>query len=286
MNFAEQSNHSSKSSHSRGALTRRGFLQLATGAAAALGADGLVEPFLLDTVHFTVPVPYLPPALEGLKVAQLTDPHRGNLTPDAIIREAVRQAAAWQPDLVVLTGDYVRWDVADAAPLARMLAPLQPRLGVLGVLGNHDYLYPDQIARTLTERAGVRMLRNRAQELAPGLWVSGIEDTLKGTVDIARALAPVPADAGLLFLTHNPVGVRLVQQRACVALAGHTHGGQFRAPGIAPHYPPGMAGFSQIDGWGSYGKARLYISRGIGCTAFPLRLNCPPELTLLTLRAS
>ena len=105
-------------------------------------------------------------------------------------------------------------------------------------------------------------------------------------MDVQRALAPLPLDAGFLFLTHNPVGVAMVQHRDCIALAGHTHGGQLRFPGVPPHFPPGMEGFPQIDGWGCYGKARLYISRGIGCTAYPLRVNCPPELTLLTLRAS
>ena len=267
-------------------MSRRRFLQFSVVGGAALFADGLTEPFTVEGAHHEVPVPNLPPALDGLKVAQITDTHRGNLTPDAVIREAIALTAAWEPDLVVLTGDYVRWDVVDAGPMAQMLTPLQPRLGIVGVLGNHDYLYPDAIARKLTEIAGVRMLRNHALELAPGFWVSGIEDTLEGVVDVNRALQPIPKDAGFLFLTHNPVGVALVQQHACVALAGHTHGGQFRFPGVPPHFPPGMAGFPQIEGWGSYGKARLYISRGIGCTAYPLRINCPPELTLLTLRAS
>lgn len=279
MNFAEQSNGGERK------LSRRGLLQLGVGgAAAAVFAEALVEPFTVETVSMEVHLPHLPPDLDGFKVAQLTDPHRGNLTPDAVIRDAVRKTVAFNPDVVVLTGDYVRWDVADATPMAKMLTPLQPHFGMLGVLGNHDYLYPDAIARKLTELAGVRMLRNGACELAPGLWVAGIEDTLKGLPDTTKALKTVPHDAALLFLTHNPIGVREVQDRACVALAGHTHGGQVRAPGFKPHLPPGMEGFTQIEGWGSYGKARLYVSRGIGCTAYPMRINCPPELTLLTLR--
>lgn len=280
MNFAKQSRSLKL------AASRRRFLQLSVGGAAALFADGLTEPFMVQATRSDVIVPQLPPELEGLKVAQLTDTHRGNLTPDAVIREAVRLAVAWEPDLVVLTGDYVRWDIVDAGPMAQMLTPLKPRLGMVGVLGNHDYLYPDAIARKLTEIAGVKMLRNDAMEIAPGFWIAGIEDTLEGKVDVARALRRIPQEAGFLFLTHNPTGVSLVQQRACIALAGHTHGGQFRCPGVTPHFPPGMAGFAQIEGWGSYGKARLYISRGIGCTAYPLRINCPPELTLLTLRSS
>lgn len=282
MNFVKQSNSPGLS---RPAATRRGFFQLCAGVAAAGFADALVEPFALDAVTHEVPLANLPKALDGLKVVQLTDPHRGELTPDSVIRAAVRQAVAWQPDLVVLTGDYVRWDAADTLPFAQLLEPLRPRLGMIAILGNHDYEDPNRVARTLTEVAGVSMLRNDSLEAAPGLWVSGIEDTWKGAADPATALQKVPEGAALLFLTHNPVGVCCVQDRPCVALSGHTHGGQFRVPGIAPHYPPGMEGFSQIEGWGTYDKARLYISRGIGCTAYPIRLNCPPEVTLFTLRA-
>ena len=283
MNFAKQSNSPTPSRHD---ATRRGFFKLCAGVTAAALAEGLVEPFTLEAISHEILLPNLPKALGGLKVVQLTDPHRGELTPDSIIRAAVRQAAAWQPDLVVLTGDYVRWDAADTLPFAQLLEPLTPRLGMVGILGNHDYEYPNRVARTLTDVAGVQMLRNANLEIASGLWVSGIEDTWKGIPDPAEALQRVPGDAALLFLTHNPVGVRYVQDRPCIALSGHTHGGQFRVPGIAPHFPPGMEGFAQIDGWGTYDKARLYISRGIGCTAYPIRLNCPPEVTLFTLRAA
>lgn len=283
MNFVKQS---ASSPLERREATRRVFLRLCVGAAAAVLAEGLSEPFGIEAVAHEVVLPGLPKALDGLRVAQLTDPHRGNLTPDAVIQAAVRHAAAWQPDLVVLTGDYVRWDPADALPFAKMLAPLTPRLGIVGVLGNHDYEDPQKIVRTLTETAGVRVLRNSSEELAPGLHLAGIEDTWKGAPNPSLALNAVPDDAALLFLTHNPVGVRFVADRPCLALAGHTHGGQFRVPGIAPHFPPGMDGFTQIDGWGTYDKAQLYVSRGIGCTAYPIRLNCPPEVTLFTLRVA
>jgi uncharacterized protein len=281
MNFAKQSNSKVLS---RPVLTRRTFFRLCGGVTAVGLADGLVEPFSLEATAHEVSLPNLPAALDGLKVVQLTDPHRGDLTPDAVIRAAVRQAAAWEPDLVVLTGDYVRWDAADALPLARLLSPLRPRLGMLAILGNHDYENPERLVRTLTETAGIRLLRNASVELAPGLFVSGIEDTWRGVPDPGTALQGVPGDAALLFLTHNPVGVRFVQNRACLALAGHTHGGQICVPGLSPHFPPGMEGFDRIAGWGTYGGARLYISRGIGCTAYPVRLNCPPEVSLFTLR--
>ncbi|WP_309711172.1 metallophosphoesterase [Armatimonas sp.] len=283
MNFAEQSNSPKLT---RRAATRQVFLRLCAGVAAVTLAEGLAEPFLIEARTFDAVLPNLPPALEGLKVVQLTDPHRGNLTPDSVIEAAVRQAAAWKPDLVVLTGDYVRWDAADTLPFAKLLAMLSPRLGIIGVLGNHDYQNPDWVSSLLTEHAGVTMLRNANLELAPGLWVSGIEDTIKGMPNTDLALKDIPEGDALLFLTHNPVGVRYVTGRPCIALSGHTHGGQVRVPGLPPHYPPGMQGFAQIDGWGTYDKAQLYVSRGIGCTGYPIRLNCPPEVTLFTLRAA
>lgn len=284
MNFVQQSEPQPLT---RREATRRVFLKLCVGGAAATLAEGLAEPFALQNTHHELTLPGLPKGLDGLRVAHLTDPHRGSLTPDTVIQEAIAQTIAWKPDLVVLTGDYVRWDPADAQVFARMLAPLhaRARLGMVGVLGNHDYQHPDRVARALTEQAGVTMLRNASQELPSGLFVAGIEDTWMGMPDPERALRDLPADAPLLYLTHNPIGVRFVTERPCLALAGHTHGGQFRLPGVAPHFPPGMEGFSQIDGWGTYGQARLYISRGVGCTAYPVRINCPPEVSFFTLRA-
>ena len=265
----------------------RSLLALAGTGAATSAQARWVEPYHLDVSRHDVFLPDLPPALNGLRVAHLTDLHRGPITPDGVIGRALAAARDLKPDAVVLTGDFVHAHHRDAAPLGRLIAAsgLRPRLGLWGCLGNHDYgSSADEVARALAERANVRMLRNDAAELAPGLFVAGIEDTVRGRPDAARAVAPVRPDAAAIFLTHNPVGVFAVDERPWLVLAGHTHGGQVRIPGTPPRFPVGMEGFPYIAGWGVFDRARLYINRGVGMGTLPLRLNCRPEVALFTLR--
>jgi len=257
---------------------------LGAGVGAPLAEARCIEPYAIDVTRHEVFLPNLPPELDGVTVVQLTDLHRGRCTPDRTIRRAVRATVALRPDIVVLTGDFVNRDPADIDPLATLLRPLKARLGVWGCLGNHDYHDAPRVVRTLEERAGVRMLRNRNAEIAPGLWMAGIEDTMRGHPNSRAALSGVPEGAATIFLTHNPVGVWKVNDRPDLVLAGHTHGGQVCLPGLPPRFPPGMEGFPQIAGWGVFDQAKLYISRGVGMTMLPLRFNCPPELAHFTLR--
>lgn len=275
----------------RRVATRRLFLRLcgaALGVGIALPADArLIEPYALETTRHEVFLPDLPPELDGLTVTHLTDLHRGPITPDAVIESAVRITAALAPDLVVLTGDFVARSPADAAQLGKMLLPLRPRLGVWGCLGNHDYYRgPDAVADALVEASGgsVRLLRNASHELADGLWIAGIEDTLRGRPDTPRAVAEIPDDAAAIFLTHNPVGVWGITDRPWLALAGHTHGGQVLVPGLPTPMPPGMDGFPLTAGWGVFDQARLYVSRGVGMGMAPIRFRCRPEVAFHVLR--
>ena len=266
-------------------FNRRRFLRIGGSLLAVPTGVALAEPYSLDVTRHDVPTPNLPAALTGLRVAHLTDLHYGRTTPVSILEETVRQANRLAPDLVVMTGDYVDKEWQHAEPLARILARLTPRLGVWACLGNHDYwTSADRVAASLEKIAGVRVLRNAAAEVAPGLWVAGVEDHLDG-VPLLRPISDrVPEGAACLFLVHEPPGVSMVEDRPWVALSGHTHGGQVRLAGRALHLPPGMGDFPLSAGWGRFGKARLFVSRGIGNTGLPIRLNCAPELALHSLR--
>lgn len=268
-------------------LTRRRFLRW--GAALGAGATvpfraRYIEPYALEVTRHEVFLPGLPAERNGFTLVHLSDLHRGRVTPDSIIADAVRVTGTLRPDAVMITGDFIDCDYRDALPLARMLSPLAPPHGVWGCLGNHDYgTSADNVVGSLA-RGGVRMLRNQAAPLAPGLWVAGIEDTWVGPSDSVRAMKPIPDEAAAIFLTHNPVGVYACERRPWLALAGHTHGGQVRLWGVPPRFPGGMDGFPLNAGWGTFGQARLYISRGVGMIGLPLRLACRPEIALLTLR--
>lgn len=269
-----------------GLLTRRRLIRLGATAIAVPTAAALAEPYNLQVTNHEVKMPHLPTAFDGLRVAHLTDLHRGALTPDHTILEAVRRTQQLQPDLVVLTGDFVHGHDRDAEPLARMLALLTPRLGLWACLGNHDYgTSAEKVTDALERHAKVRVLRNEAQEVLPGFWVAGVEDRFKGFPTVMPFASRVPENAACLFLVHQPPGIDLVEDRPWVALSGHTHGGQIRVGKRALHLPGGMEGFPLYQGWGDFGKARLFVSRGIGNTGFPMRFSCTPELAIHHLRS-
>ena len=265
--------------------TRRRFLRnsLATVTAGAVYGT-LIEPRNFAVNTYEVTVPRLPQELDGLKVTQLTDFHAG-CTTDSVLEAAITLAKTQKPDLFFLTGDYVEWNPLHMPRMAELINELTAPLGLWGVMGNHDY-YGDgaQIEQILRGKTQVQLVHNTAYPLAPGLFIGGIEDTMRGNPDAESVKAIVPEDAACLFLTHNPTGVKRIQEKEWVAFAGHTHGGQVRIPLIPPHFPPGMEDFHQIEGWENYGKARLYINRGVGCTSWQVRFCCRPEIANFILR--
>ncbi len=272
-------------------IGRRRFLKrlgITAGVCAGIYGDArYIEPYRLQVSRHMVFLPELPLALDGIMIAHLTDLHFGPVTPTKTIQDAVALAAREKPQLVALTGDFVHGSVVQAVGLVPLLKPLEVApLGVVACLGNHDYpkYSGDGVAAVLRDHAGVRVLRNENAVVAPGLCVVGIEDTVRGRPDAVRAFAGSPDDHACVFLTHNPVGVWGATRRSCVALSGHTHGGQVRIPGFPAHRPPGMAGFPLLEGWGTFDRAQLFVSRGVGLGGVPFRFCCPPEVAIITLK--
>ncbi|MBC7807248.1 MAG: metallophosphoesterase [Akkermansiaceae bacterium] len=270
-------------------IGRRRFFQrlgLAVGACAGAYADArYIEPRFIEVSRHTAFLPELPLELDGMVVAQLSDIHYGPITPEATIRDAIALAVREKPDLVALTGDFINNRTHQATQLAPFLKPLQiARFGVLACMGNHDYRRGGAVAKILQDEAGVRFLRNESTFVAPGLAVVGLEDTTNGRPNAPQAFAGVPDSAACLYLTHSPTGIWGAMRRSCVALSGHTHGGQVRIPGFVPHHAVGMAGFPMLDGWGVFDRAQLFISRGVGMMHRPFRFLCPPEVAIVTLK--
>jgi predicted MPP superfamily phosphohydrolase len=276
-----------------GGMSRRTFLKRAALAAVTFaGAASLYtlaeEPSWLTVYRVRAPIPSLPPALDGFTIGQLSDLHFGRYVPAAHVRRASEMLAALQPDLTVLTGDFV-WGGADAGHIDReALAPLQGRHGIYASLGNHDYWSTDApgITRTLTD-LGIGVLVNASTRLrVAGLdwWLCAVDDVWAGKPDLDAALRGVPPDAFRLFLCHEPDYADKAAARGIpLQLSGHSHGGQVRLPLIgAPMLPP-LAhkypiGLQRIGTTDSF----VYTNVGVGVTA-PVRFRCRPEVTLMTL---
>jgi len=243
--------------------------------------------------------------LEGLTIAQLSDLHWGPFVGHADLRRAVDLALSLQADLIVLTGDFVNRSAHYESSWSDELSRLQAPLGVYAVLGNHDvWMDADAVASDL-ERVGVTVLRDARQALhlnGARLWLLGIEDRgvtcglLGGRFNDFQAaqeevgrtlsglLAGLPNSGPRLLLLHNPDFVQLLpEERLDLILCGHTHGGQILLPFMGAPLAPLCLGRAYMAGLIRRGSAWVYVNRGIGVGWVPLRLNCPPEVTLLRL---
>jgi len=281
---------------------RRYFLQTATYAAGALPFVMVGYGFFLGRQRYTVeeieiPIPNLPEGLEGLRLLQLTDVHAGAYMPAREIVRVVGLARELEPDLVFHTGDFI---TAASDPLELAIAELarvEGRLGSFGCLGNHEiYAGATEAATELFARRGVRILRGENAELdinGARLNLIGVDyerqprgRRLEDAKDhFLRGVEPlVRADAVNILLTHNPNPfLRAAELGIELSLAGHTHGGQVQVEILDRRWSPPRFFTPFVSGLYERAGHHLYVSRGIGTVGAPVRLNAPPEITLLTL---
>ena len=268
-------------------MDRRRFL-IGAAAVAATAAIGSSAAQVVGTYRFDVVLERA--TLAGLRaplrIAWLTDLHHGQFVRTVSVRSWVDAALASESDLVLLGGDLVDQqpgsdpDDTLVAELARLRAPL----GVWAVWGNHDrgrFRAMDPFAETL-RRAGIEVLVNRGVAVRDDLHLAGIDDYRTGHPDLGSALSARPAAAATVLLSHNPDVLPEVPVDVGLTLAGHTHGGQVVLPGVGALYTSSRYGDRFLAGWVE-GPARGYVSRGLGVSNLPVRVNCPAELTLLDL---
>ena len=278
-------------------LTRRGFLQLlgsaAQAGAAGFGYGGLLERRWVDIEQLTVSLQGLVQRLSGFRIAQLSDIHLSRFTTVEQLMAAVTRVNELQPDIVVLTGDYVGHEARFAPGLIEPLRMLEPP--AYAVYGNHDlWTDRDAVGAALAETP-VILLVNQSREAAPGLMIVGLDDAWSGHPRPQLALAGSLVDYTNILLCHEPDyidAVRRGNMPVALQLSGHSHGGQVRLPstrpdgnGLATRAPllPYMATQYPIGHY-RVGSYQLYTNRGLGVWPLPFRFNCRPEITLFTLQ--
>ncbi len=268
-------------------IDRRGFLRRAlagimAAGAAALTASGVRQAFDLEIERISARSEHL---TQTLRVAFASDLHVGPYANAERVEHWVGAILTTHPDVIVLGGDIVDQRAPhDLRPVFAALAELRAPAGVFAVLGNHEYLRFTRPQRFLDDLHGIGItpLVNEGRTLPGGLFLAGVDDYRHGRPDLARSLAARPARAPALLVSHNPDLLPSVPHTVDLTLCGHTHGGQLRLPAFGPLFTSSAYGTRFVSGWID-APARGYVSRGLGVGKVPIRWNCPPELTLLTL---
>lgn len=278
-------------------INRRKFIRLgAAVGAGALAADGiLLDPNLPRLVKQEVRLRRWPSALDGFSIALLSDFHYDPYFSIHPTKAAIDTVKQLQPDLVALTGDFVSvpWfgphagGASMAEPCARILAQLHAPSGVWAVLGNHDVLTNPVRVTGALRTAGIRVLANQAVAIERNgarFWLGGVNDVLVAGADIGAVLRSIPAEEAVVLMSHEPdFADHVARHPVDLQLSGHSHGGQVRVPFVGPLYLPQLAR-KYVSGLYRVGELTLYTTRGVGTVEVPVRFNCPPEVTLLTIR--
>ncbi len=269
----------------------------------------ITEPIKVEKI--AIAIKNLSPHLSGIKIVQLSDLHYDGIRlTEATLCQAIALSNEVNPDLVLITGDFVTDNPQPISELATHLQNLKSKHGVYGCLGNHDLIPPtagQQIIRSL-DKIKLKILWNEvAYPLGDGLAIAGLPDFGSREFKPVQVLEQIPLDTPRIVLSHNPDSASVLKQwRVDLQLSGHTHGGQI----VIPNYGPVAAVLPKIrqyvpkslrdrlpyikdcakttrhwnwfEGWHQVGTNQLYVNRGLG-TYLPGRLNCPPEVTVITL---
>jgi predicted MPP superfamily phosphohydrolase len=277
-------------------LNRRDFLKaagLTVGAGLVTATSYLsINNESQDPVIDRIPLAIrnLHPVLEGLTMVQISDVHLYPMTQPELVKKSVIMANALNPDLVVLTGDFVWQDLDAIFELAPILAGLDAKYGVFSILGNHDYWLDADVITRAMESAGLPVLINQGLSIQQGkgsIFVAGLDDGWSGKPDLDETLDGANSSEPVILLCHEPdlADRYSLDGRVDVQLSGHTHGGQIRLPGIGALVLPYLGRKYDI-GLYRVNEMLLYTNRGLGVISEPVRFNCPPEISQFVLHSA
>jgi predicted MPP superfamily phosphohydrolase len=289
-----------------GHMTRRAFVHTSvlglSGMALASCTNGILSRNDVEITHRTFEIPNLPPAFHGRTITLLSDIHSSPFMSLDDLRRVVAQVNALKSDMIMIPGDFVTSHHSEIPPFVEAMADLRAPLGVYGCTGNHDYYCGVDLVSDAISEINFNLLRNENAKITidgQSLHVIGVDDddaeSVRRYVDgkpaphIEAAYSGIPNDAATILLCHKPYHFEaFAKTNVGVMLSGHTHGGQIvlarfgRAvmslSSLASHFIEGSYHPEESDS-----PTTMYVSRGIGVVGLPIRVNCPPEITQITL---
>jgi hypothetical protein len=296
-------------------ITRRRLLkQGLCGAAGLVLYSSEIERHWIEVTEHDISLAGLPQVFDGMRIAQLSDIHLDEYTEPFFLRDVIERVNRMAPDAIFLTGDFVsesplprrfsssafarrarKFGVGAAWQCGNLLRELKCRQ-LYAILGNHDVVVgAGEVTDALTAN-GITLLRNAylpIERSGGRFWLAGLDDPVEGDPNPDLAIPPrirnVPNEP-IVLMCHAPdyvddLRALPVGNAIGLMLSGHTHGGQIRLPLVGALALPSL-GKKYVEGWFRFGGLQLHVNRGIGTVGLPFRLNCPPEITLITLRAA
>lgn len=258
------------------------------GSFSKVARSALNEANSLEIEEIEIHLKRLPKKLDGLRLVHLSDIHHSPFTSLEHIEKTVRIANDLEPDLFVLTGDYVSHETEYIEPVGEVLGRLRSAFGTFACLGNHDH-WTDAGGVTESLRANdIKVLINEGFRFSArdvSFWLCGVDDHMVRQTDLSAALRGSFPDEMKMLLAHNPVIIRQAAKfDVDVIFSGHTHGGQIkirdRGKKILPQSRKPRSGLYERR------NTQIYVTRGIGTVVLPMRYRCPPEISLITLSAA
>jgi hypothetical protein len=243
-----------------------------------------------EIVPMSVSLPRLAKEFNEFRIVHISDLHLGQWMSPERLEGVIGLVNEQSPDIVAITGDFVSFAVDEvAADLATSLSHLRPTIVTFAVLGNHDHWMGAEKVRRILRDSNIIDLSNDVYTVhrrESALHFAGIDDVMAQEDDLDHVLKKLPSSGPAVLLVHEPdfADVAAATGRFVLQLSGHSHGGQFVLPGIGPpfrgsHFKKYPLGRYQVE------DMVVYTNRGLGTNTFWLRINCPPEITVLTLQA-
>lgn len=288
-------------------LSRRKFVKTATFAISAYAfagaAYGVAKKDSYEITYSKIQIDNLPPELNGFTITLLSDIHAGQFMVEDDMRMYADVVNSLQSDIICIPGDFINYDIEETKKVARAFNNLKAKYGVFGCLGNHDeFINADYVADVMNNESPLQMLRQQHRKLqinGKELYILGVDDTISSTNSMNQQLLDNIEDMNnfllntentylnspKILLCHKPYKFDDIARKDFdLTLSGHTHGGQV-VPVRFGNFNFSVASITSkyIEGHYKIGKANMYVSRGIGTVALPIRINCPPEITKITL---
>jgi predicted MPP superfamily phosphohydrolase len=276
-------------------LLKAGFIELALillggGSYGYLAGAGRIK---VESVNLRLS--RLTESFHGIRIAQLSDIHMGGWMNAERFQNIAGIVSSLKPDLLFLTGDFLvghtfnKRSEEDLQSLVHILSTLTKTIPAFAVLGNHDYWTNVNAVREMLKASGVIELTNSVFTLTRGnehLYLCGVDDVWEGKVRLDKVLRELKDDSPAVLLAHEPdfADESAVSGRFDLQISGHSHGGQVVLPFIGPPILPYL-GRKYPSGLYKVSEMYQYTNRGAGTGRLPVRMNCPPEITLFTLES-